>query len=84
MESAEIAKERIAHRVSQGGHGIPDEDVERRYIESFKRLKEIINICNLVVLYDNTQKFNRFAIYQEGKLLELNDNKPDWYNSLGI
>ena len=50
VASADIAKERIAYRVSQGGHGIPDADVERRYTESFTRLKELVNICDLVVL----------------------------------
>ena len=82
VDSVEIAKARIAYRVSQGGHGIPDEDVERRYTESLNRLKEIVDICDLVILYDNTKNFNRFAVYQEGSLLELNDNRPEWYNAL--
>lgn len=84
VASVDIAKERIAHRVSQGGHGIPDVDVERRYAESFKRLKELVSVCNLVVLYDNTESFNRFAIYQEGKLCNLADSRPEWYNELNI
>ena len=33
IESVEIAKQRIAYRVAHGGHGIPDADVERRYIK---------------------------------------------------
>ena len=59
-------------------------DVERRYIESFDRLKEIISLCDLTILYDNTENFNRFAIYQEGKLFDLSDNRPGWYNELYI
>ena len=35
LDSAELAKQRIRHRVMHGGHGISDKDVERRYIESF-------------------------------------------------
>ncbi len=84
VASADIAKARIAYRVSQGGHGIPDADVERRYTESFNRLKEIINVCDLVVPYDNTENFKRFAIYQEGKLCNLADSRPAWYNELNI
>ena len=84
VASVDIAKERIAYRVSKGGHGIPDADVERRYIESFDKLKEIISLCDLMVLYDNTENFNRFAIYQGGKLFDLADNPPDWYNGLNI
>lgn len=81
VESVEIAKERIAYRVEHGGHGIPDRDVERRYIESFEHLKQVIGKCDLVVLYDNTEAFNRFAIYQNGKLKTLCDEIPLWYKT---
>ena len=84
VASVDIAKKRIAYRVSQGGHGIPDADVERRYRESLNRLKQIISLCDLAVLYDNTNAFNRFAIYQEGKLFDVTDKRPDWYNELKL
>jgi predicted ABC-type ATPase len=82
VESVDIAKKRIAYRVEHGGHGIPDEDVERRYVESFKRLKSVIAKCNLAVLYDNSETFNRFAIYKDGRLVSLSDNTPLWYRDL--
>lgn len=53
---------RIAERVEMGGHGIPDKDVDKRYEESLKNLHNIINLCDLVALYDNTDSFRRFAI----------------------
>jgi len=82
VESVEIAKERIAFRVKNGGHGIPDEDVERRYVESFKNLKQIMKKCKLVVLYDNTEVFNRFAIYKDGNLVVISEDVPKWYNRI--
>ena len=82
VESVEIAKERISYRVEHGGHGVPDSDVERRYIESFEHLKRMIPECNLVVLYDNTNAFNRFAIYQNGKLITISEEIPIWYKNL--
>ena len=84
VASVDIAKQRISYRVSQGGHGIPDADVERRYTESLNRLKEIVSLCDLAVLYDNTNVFNRFAIYQGGKLFDVADNRPGWYDKLNI
>ena len=81
VESVEIAKERIAYRVKHGGHGIPDVDVERRYVESFQNLKRVIEMCNLLVLYDNTEAFNRFAIYKSGELISLSDDVPMWYET---
>lgn len=82
VESVEIAKERIAYRVEHGGHGIPDADVERRYVESFNNLKKVIDKCNLLVLYDNTEVFNRFAIYKDGKLVNLSKEIPVWYKTI--
>lgn len=79
VDSVEIAKSRIAYRVSQGGHGIPDEDVERRYTESFNQLNKIKDLCNTAILYDNTEVFNRFAIYRKGSFQLLSDNIPKWF-----
>lgn len=79
VESVDIAKQRIAYRVAHGGHGIPDVDVERRYTESFDRLNMIKSECDLVVLYDNTEAFNRFAIYKKGKLYTITNEVPLWY-----
>ena len=41
LDSSETAKLRIAERVKMGGHGIPDQDVEKPYKESM----EIISSC---------------------------------------
>ena len=80
VESIEIAKERIAYRVEHGGHGIPNADVERRYYESFEHLRKIMNICDDVILYDNTEAFNRFAIFHNGEAVMLSKELPDWYD----
>lgn len=79
LESVEIAKARIAHRVEHGGHGIPDADVERRYFESFEHLNKVLCECNIAVLYDNTDAFKRFAIYKNGVLFSRTDEVPEWY-----
>lgn len=84
LNSVEIAKERISHRVAHGGHGIPDKDVERRYVESMKKLVEFIPICDMVVLYDNTESFIRFATYEKGKLHNILNPVPEWYKRLEI
>ena len=38
VDSVEIAKERVRARVNKGGHGIPETDIEKRYIETFCNL----------------------------------------------
>ena len=82
VESSQISKDRIASRVANGGHGIPDEDVDRRYIESLNNLEKAINMCDLVSVYDNSEVFRRIAIYKSGKLCLLSRNVPDWFSKV--
>ena len=35
LESPELALKRVAHRVKQGGHHVPPEDVRRRYVRGW-------------------------------------------------
>lgn len=79
VDSVEIAKERVLKRVSQGGHGIPEKDIEKRYVETFKNLKIVLPDCDLAAFYDNTIEFRRFAIFRKGSLIRISHNVPRWY-----
>ena len=79
LDSADLAKERVKFRVQHGGHGISEEDIDRRYVETLANLKKIISQCNLVAIYDNTISFRRFAIYKDGKCVRKSKKVPDWY-----
>ena len=46
VESVEIAKERVKYRVEQGGHGIPEEDIERRF--AIYRAGDIVSLSRNV------------------------------------
>lgn len=82
VESAAIAKERVRKRVENGGHGISDEDIDRRYIESFQKLRDIIPLCDRVILYDNSRTFERIAVYEKGVMLMEIPPLPNWYLKL--
>lgn len=79
VEDVNIVKERVVSRVRLGGHGIAEEDVERRYIDTFINLKNILPKCDLTAFYDNTREFRRFAIYKNGNLVRASHNVPMWY-----
>ncbi len=81
VDNVNIAKQRIAYRVANGGHGISDEDVERRYQQSFIQLKEVMPLLDLLIFYDNTEKFNRFALFERGKLIKVSKDTPNWFQN---
>lgn len=55
LNSVELAKERVKQRVSEGGHNIPNNVIERRYFNGIKNLLELfMPIVDNFVIYDNT------------------------------
>ncbi len=55
LESYNMALKRVAKRVREGGHFIPDEDVKRRYEGGIKNLVDLfIPVINHWSVYDNS------------------------------
>ena len=67
LDNADVAVERVNIRVSKGGHGIPKEDILRRYDNSLLNLKEIIPLVDELTIYDNTKDLKVVAKFIKGK-----------------
>lgn len=78
VDSVETAKERVRQRVLAGGHGIPEQDIEKRYWESLKNLKVVLPLCDLLVIYDNTDVFVKIADYENGICTSKVSKLPMW------
>ncbi|WP_297976830.1 zeta toxin family protein [uncultured Capnocytophaga sp.] len=56
LDSPNIAKERVAQRVAEGGHSIPLETIERRYYNGIANLFTIyIDIVDICYIFDNSE-----------------------------
>ena len=84
LGSSEIAKERVKHRMLNGGHGVSDEDIERRYSESMHNLKYVLTQCNMATIFDNTTKLTRIATFKKGKCEWKAKTLPQWYKQLDL
>lgn len=82
VETPKIAEARVKHRVEKGGHGIPSDTIYRRYYESIKNLKEIINVCDEINIYDNTEVFKEIAFFNKGELVWKEKHVPKWFNEV--
>ncbi|MDP4147002.1 MAG: zeta toxin family protein [Bacillota bacterium] len=82
VESPDIAKERVKIRVSKGGHGIPEDTIEKRYHDSLQNLKSIIDVCDELNIYDNTNKFEQIAYIVNGELKWKSVVLPNWAKDL--
>lgn len=82
LDSADTAKQRVKNRVEHGGHGISDEDIDRRYVETINNMKLVLPQCDLAAVYDNTEAFKRFAIFKSGKCVRISNRIPEWYQCI--
>lgn len=81
VNSIDIAKERVRHRVENGGHGIPDADIERRYVESLEQLRKVIDSCDRIIFYDNTEYFRCIAVYMNHNYVYISKTLPFWFEN---
>lgn len=55
LSSVQIAKQRVASRVIQGGHDVPVKDIERRYYNGMSQFfHHYCPLADTVKIYDNT------------------------------
>jgi predicted ABC-type ATPase len=53
-ESPDINKRRVLHRVSQGGHPVPDDKIEARYYRTLTLLPKYFEVADTASIWDNT------------------------------
>lgn len=82
VENPEVAKDRVKIRVSKGGHGIPDKDIERRYYDSLNNLNDVIKICDEINVYDNTEMLREIIYLKQGKIVWKDKNIPKWTDNI--
>jgi len=85
LPSAQVAKQRVEHRVSQGGHDIPDDVIERRFKRGLANfLSHYQYEVDEWVLYDALDNSNVIAYRNINSAVEIllpNDfNRLETYN----
>jgi len=73
--------ERVAMRVSQGGHDVPDEKLLARYARTMANLARAVRRLPFVLVFDNgdlAEPYRRVAEYQHGMRVFVADRAPDW------
>lgn len=55
LPSAEMSLHRVQERVAQGGHGIPEAEIARRYPRSLRHLFEYMRQCDRTFCLDNSR-----------------------------
>ena len=56
---------RVSVRQQQGGHGVPEDKIRTRYERALKLIPELVEVCDVIHIYDNTKE--PFRIFKRRK-----------------
>jgi predicted ABC-type ATPase len=85
ISSPEMCEERVAMRVSQGGHSVPLEKLVERFPRTLANLKVALRELPYVWVFDNGDlrtPFRLVAAFENGKPVKLQKPLPKWLRSL--
>ncbi|MBU0499368.1 MAG: AAA family ATPase [Gammaproteobacteria bacterium] len=85
LQFAELNQARVAERVSEGGHSVPDEKVSSRIPRTLQHVKTSISLCDRVQVYDNSFEDNPFKpvfSVRNGTVERHSNPLPDWAEEL--
>jgi predicted ABC-type ATPase len=78
LESFELAKIRVQKRVSEGGHNIPDEIIERRYKRGLKNLFQLfLPICDYWMIVNNSNDGGEIIVEAKKSIDDINIYNAD-------
>ena len=69
---------RVKSRVEAGGHDVPKEKIISRYDRALALVKELIKVCDICHIYDNSSN-KPFRIFKKRKEELFYDECDDWY-----
>lgn len=85
LESADLNQARVAERVSEGGHAVPDEKVVTRIPRMLQHVKTSIPLCDRVQVYDNSsadKPFKPVLAVTSGSVTRYINPLPGWAEEL--
>jgi predicted ABC-type ATPase len=85
ISGPDISEERVAMRVSQGGHDVPSEKLTARYPRTLTNLKAAIRELGCVLVFDNDDlrhPFRQIAAFENGRQITVAKSLPRWFKPL--
>jgi predicted ABC-type ATPase len=81
LSGPDQSAERVAMRVSQGGHDVPDEKLQSRFSRTLANLRAAIARLPHVLVYDNSDlnvPCRLVVVFEHGQLRHLREPIPEW------
>ena len=85
LDGPDQSLERVAMRVSQGGHDVPDDKLTSRFSRTLTNLQAAITRLPHVLVYDNSDlnvPYRQVAVFDHGHLRQIHEPIPEWLRAV--
>jgi predicted ABC-type ATPase len=85
LQHSQLNLARVAQRVSEGGHGVPDDKVVTRIPRTMAHIQTAFQLADLSRIYDNSRHdapFAPVAEIRQGSLSLLTSTPPSWLDQV--
>jgi len=85
LDTVSLNQARVAQRLSEGGHNVPDEKVASRIPRLLQNIKKTLPLCDQVRILNNSRidsPFEQVAVIRNGQKLQQEIALQDWAKEL--
>ena len=85
LDTVYLNQARVAQRISEGGHNVPNEKVASRIPRLLQNIKKTLPLCEQVYILNNSRldsPFQQVVIIRHGQTIQLKISLPDWAKDL--
>ncbi|PHS70327.1 MAG: hypothetical protein COB23_04220 [Methylophaga sp.] len=87
LENIALSQARVAQRVSEGGHSVPEDKVSSRIPRVLQNIQQVLPLCDHCYLLDNSRlddPFQRVAEIHSGNISLKVELLPEWAKNMLI
>lgn len=77
VQGEDICISRVLERELKGGHGVPLEDVIRRYERSLHNIPKLLSLSDYMLILDNSKNYEQVLESNQGEIT-IKKSPPDW------
>lgn len=81
----ELSVSRVAQRVDEGGHDVPEEKIRERFERNQPLIREAVLLADHAFVYDNSglnMPARRLIALTKGQVIVASEDLPDWARAL--
>lgn len=85
LDSVGDSSDRVAMRVSRGGHDVPEDKLVARFPRVLENLRKAIRELSNVLVLDNsdlTKPFRKVCVFEQGRRVFAEETLPGWLQPL--